>query len=123
VSKWQDETVERNRQSRSRLTKALPHTFPSVVLSHALSRPFVPPTLRLAIDSYWRAHPIRADRLARSFAARIGAPWLDVADRGITLACEHKAPQLHRENSYRRHVKCSFLNAEADRQAAPPAFP
>ena len=38
VSKWQDETVERNRQSRSRLTKALPHTFPSVVQSHAYRR-------------------------------------------------------------------------------------
>ena len=35
---WQDETVERNRQSRSRLTKALPHTFPSVVQSHAYRR-------------------------------------------------------------------------------------
>ena len=60
----------RNLQSRSRLTKALPHTFPSVVLSHTLSRPFVPPTPRLAIDSYWRAHPIRADRLARSLAKK-----------------------------------------------------
>jgi hypothetical protein len=26
---------------------------------------------RLAIDSYWRAHPIRADRLARALAARV----------------------------------------------------
>jgi hypothetical protein len=29
---------------------------------------------RLAIDGYWRAHPIRADRLARALAARSGAP-------------------------------------------------
>ena len=47
-------------QSSARLTKALPPIFPSAVLSRALNRPFVPPTPRLAIDSYWRAHPIRA---------------------------------------------------------------
>ena len=29
---------------------------------------------RLAVDGYWRAHPIRADRLARALAARSGAP-------------------------------------------------
>jgi hypothetical protein len=74
VSKWQNEKAERNRQSLARLTKALPHIFPSAVLSHALSRPFVSPTPRLAIDSYWRAHPIRADHLARSLAALTGAP-------------------------------------------------
>jgi hypothetical protein len=44
------------------------------ILSRALSRPFVPPTPRLAIDSYWSAHPIRADRLARALAALSGAP-------------------------------------------------
>ena len=74
MSKWQDVEAERNRQSLVRLTKALPPIFPSAVLSRALSRPFVPPTPRLAIDSYWRAHPIRADRLARALAARNGAP-------------------------------------------------
>jgi hypothetical protein len=26
------------------------------------------------VDSFWRAHPIRADRLARALAARSGAP-------------------------------------------------
>ncbi len=51
MSEWQDEKAERNRQSLGRLTKALPHTFPSFVISHALGRPFVPPTPRLAIDS------------------------------------------------------------------------
>ncbi len=52
MSKWQEEKAERNRQSLARLTKALPPIFPSAVLSRALSRPFVPPTPRLAIDSY-----------------------------------------------------------------------
>ena len=105
MSKWQDETVERNRQSRSRLTKALPHTFPSVVLSHALSRPFVPPTLRLAINSYWRAHPIRADRLARSLAARTGAPtrwtWRLGDDRESGSPVTFRTPPApYRERAY-----------------------
>jgi hypothetical protein len=60
MSKWQAEKAERNRQSLARLNKALPGIFPSAVLSWALTRPFVPPTPRLAVDSYWRAHPIRA---------------------------------------------------------------
>jgi hypothetical protein len=66
MSNWQAEQAERNRKSLARLTKALPASFPSAVLARALSRPFIPPTPRLAIDSYWRAHPIRADRLARA---------------------------------------------------------
>jgi hypothetical protein len=70
MSKWQEEKAERNRQSLARLTRALPRIFPSAVLSRALSRPFVPPTPRLAIDSYWGAHSIRADRLARALSAR-----------------------------------------------------
>jgi hypothetical protein len=52
VSKWQDEKAERNRRARTRLTKALPHIRLSAVLFHALSRSFVPPMPRLAIDSY-----------------------------------------------------------------------
>jgi hypothetical protein len=74
LSKWQEEKAERNRGSLARLTKALPRIFPSIVLSRALGRPFVPPTPRLAIDSYWGAHPFRADRLARALAARSRAP-------------------------------------------------
>jgi hypothetical protein len=65
MSKWKDEKAERNRQSLIRLTKVLPPIFPSAVLSRALDRPFVPPTPRLAMESYWRAHPLRADRLAQ----------------------------------------------------------
>ena len=82
MSKWQDEKAERNRQAITRLTKALPDIFPPAVLARALGRPFVPPTPRLAIDSYWRAHPLRADRLARALAARSArAGWLDLAPR------------------------------------------
>src|ERR1700680_647950 len=74
MSTWQDLKTERNRQSVARLTKALPQIFPPLVLRRALGRPFVPPTPRLAIDSYWRAHPLRADRLARALATKSGAP-------------------------------------------------
>jgi hypothetical protein len=33
---------------------------------------------RLAVNSYWNAHPVRADRLARALAARSGTPpnWI-----------------------------------------------
>jgi hypothetical protein len=70
-SEWR---AEKNRRSLERLERALPKTFPRPVLVHALSRPLIPPLPRLAIDSYWRVHPIRADRLARALAAKTGAP-------------------------------------------------
>jgi len=59
----------RNEQSLARLNKALADPFPGAVLHHALTRRWTPPTPRLAIDSYWRSHPLRADRLARALAA------------------------------------------------------
>ena len=74
MSGWQELRAERNRRSVLRLTKALPLVFPRAVLSRALARPFIPPTPRLAIESYWGAHPIRADRLARALAARSQVP-------------------------------------------------
>lgn len=64
----------RNERALLRLNKALPDAFPAPVLTHALARRWTPPTPRLAADSYWRAHPLRADRLARALAARSGAP-------------------------------------------------
>jgi hypothetical protein len=65
---------EKNRRSLERLERALPEIFPKRVLVHALGRALIPPLPRLAIDSYWRAHPIRSDRLARALAAKTGAP-------------------------------------------------
>jgi hypothetical protein len=66
--------AERNAQALARLQRSLPDTFPGCVLVHAHARALTPPTPRLAVDSYWRAHPLRADRLARALAARTGAP-------------------------------------------------
>ena len=107
MSKWQEEEAERNHRSLARLTKALPRIFPSIVLSRALSRPFVPPTPRLAIDLYWRAHPIRADRLARALAALSGAPsgwsWRLGHDRKSGLPTTFRAPPApYRERAYAR---------------------
>src|SRR6516165_11558999 len=108
MSKWQAEKAERNRQSLARLNRALPSLFPPAVLSWALGRPFVPPTPRLAVDSYWRAHPIRADRLARALATRSGAP------RGWTwqLGDNREQPHIERHrrpiaNAYTRRVRDS----------------
>jgi hypothetical protein len=104
MSKWKAERAERNRRSVVRLTRALPHNFPSAVLSRALGRPFVPPTPRLAIDSYWGAHPLRADRLARALAARSGAPtgWVwRLGERKNGLPITFRMPPTpYRERAY-----------------------
>ncbi|HVI28996.1 hypothetical protein [Hansschlegelia sp.] len=55
---------------------------PSAVLAHALQARWTPRTPRAAVDGFWRAHPLRADRLARALAAMSGAP----ADWRWTLA-------------------------------------
>ena len=105
MSKWQAEKAERNRQSLARLNRALPPIFPSAILSWALGRPFVPPTARLAVDSYWRAHPIRADRLARALAARSGSPsgwtWQLGDNRKHGLPATYRTPPApYRERAY-----------------------
>lgn len=71
TSEWR---AVRNRKALARLMKALPAVFPPAVLRRALARPFIPPMPRLAVDGYWRAHPLRADALARALAARSGTP-------------------------------------------------
>jgi hypothetical protein len=66
--------AERNERAVARLRRSLPDVFPGGVLVHALAKPFIPPTPRRAIESYWRAHPLRADYLARTLAQKSGAP-------------------------------------------------
>lgn len=83
MSNWQAEKAETESKSIQApfQGQALPAVFPPAVLVRALGRPFIPPTPRLAIESYWRAHPIRADRIVRALAARTGSPigwtWQD----------------------------------------------
>jgi hypothetical protein len=83
MSEWR---ATRNQQALRRLRKALPDIFPAPVLTHALTRAFTPPMPRLAIDSYWRTHPVRADRLTRALAARSGAPDAWTWRLGVTKA-------------------------------------
>jgi hypothetical protein len=104
MSEWR---AERNDLSLARLTRALPQHFPPAALVHALARPFIPPMPRLAVDSYWRAHPLRADRLARALAARTGAPpgwtWRLAGEREDGLATSFRAPPApYREEAFSR---------------------
>ncbi|BCM84258.1 hypothetical protein [Methylobacterium indicum] len=93
---------ERNAAARARLEKSLPAVFPAPVLRHALARPLVPPTPRLAVESYWRHHILRADRLARALAARSGQPegwsWR-LGPGGSIGAGSGKGPPGAREDS------------------------
>ena len=107
MSRWQEEKDARNTRALVRLSKSLPAIFPHAVLARALSRPFIPPTPRLAIDSYWRAHPIRADRLARTLATRSGAPsgwtWQLGSNRNSGLPTTFRTPPApYRERKYAR---------------------
>ena len=102
ISEWR---AIRNRQALARLKRALPDIFPGAVLTHALQRAFIPPMPRLAIDSYWRMHPLRADRLARALAGRSGAPKGWVWRLGDTdgLAATFRAPPApYREAAFAR---------------------
>src|ERR1700720_722167 len=94
MSEWR---AERDGRALARLEKALPGVFPAPVLTRALSRPFIPPMPRLAIDGYWRAHPVRADRLSRALAApRAATPagwtWRLGAGRNDGLPATFRAP-------------------------------
>jgi hypothetical protein len=64
----------RNAQALTMLRASAPDAFPAGVMLHAERQRWTPRTPRAAVDSYWRAHPIRADRLARALAERNGAP-------------------------------------------------
>ena len=106
MSRWLREKAERNRQALARLSKRLPTIFPPAVLARALGRPFIPPTPRLAIEFYWRAHPIRADRLARALAARTGPPvgwtWRISQSRKAGLPATFRTPPApYRERAHR----------------------
>jgi hypothetical protein len=62
---------------------------------------------RLAVDGYWRAHPLRADRLARALAARTGAPagwaWRLSSGRRDRLPTTFRSPPApYRERAFAR---------------------
>ncbi len=104
MSEWRD---AKNRRALERLNRALPAVFPKSVLTHALARPFIPPMPRLAIDGYWRAHALRADRLARALAARSGTPagweWRLGSETDDTLPGTFRLPPApYRESAFAR---------------------
>src|SRR5262249_59955093 len=104
MSAWRD---ERRGRALARLNRALREIFPAPVPTNALARAFIPPWPRLAIDSYWRAHPVRADRLARALAAQSGAPkkwiWRLGDDRRHGLPDTFRVPPApYRERRFAR---------------------
>src|SRR5947208_11170670 len=96
-----------NARARARFEKALPQVFPAPVLTYALNRRWTPPMPRLAVDGYWRTHPLRADRLARALAAKSGAPkgwiWRLKEKRKDDLPTTFRAPPApFREKAFAR---------------------
>ncbi len=91
-----------NKRLAARLTRATPEIFPAPVLIHANNLRWMPPMPRLAADSYWRAHVIRADRLSRALAAQSGAPdgWTwRTGKRGPLRKLPPAARHIARRNS------------------------
>jgi hypothetical protein len=88
--------ARRNEVALARLFAQLPPRFPNVVWSKAVSMRRVPDTLTEAIQVYWQAHPLRADRLARALAAKSGAPdgwsWTLDIDRRDGLPTHFRTP-------------------------------
>jgi hypothetical protein len=70
----QDWLKRQNEGRIERLLALTPDGFPQVVWGHALRLELVPETPWKAVEAYWQAHPLRADRLARALAARSGGP-------------------------------------------------
>lgn len=100
---WRD---ERNGRARERLARGGAAALPMPVMVHALARRLVPPQPSLAVASYWRHHPLRADRLARALAARSAAPdgwnWRLSAEPGDGRARTFRAPPApYREAAHR----------------------
>ena len=97
----------RNDKALARLEKSLPKIFPSEVWVHARKKAFIPPTPRLCVESYWRHHPVRADRLARALARLSGAPegwtWRVEPDGAEGLPATFRAPPApYREAAFAR---------------------
>jgi hypothetical protein len=107
MSSWQAEKEERNRRSLARLTKSLPAMFPPAVLARALGRPFIPPTPRLAIESesYWAAHPLRADRWRAPWPVAQALRKVGLGALVTVLEANYRAPS-GRPTPYRERRYC-----------------
>lgn len=90
-----------------RLLRSVPQPFPNAVWKHALQLKVVPESPARAVEAYWRAHPIRADRLSRALAAESGAPanwtWrLDRAAEDASALSFRIPPAPYREAEFSR---------------------
>ncbi len=97
----------RNEKALARLERSLPDIFPPEVWAHARKKAFIPPTPRLCVESYWRHHPARADKLARALARRGGAPegwhWRLDPEAAAGLPTNFRAPPSpYREEAFAR---------------------
>jgi hypothetical protein len=95
-----------NERALSALRADVLEAFPACVMLHAERQRWVPRTLRAAVDSYWRAHPIRADRLARALADKHGAPpgwvWRLDGEEGGRPRTFRLPPAPYREAAHAR---------------------
>jgi hypothetical protein len=71
------------------------------VLTHAFNLRWLPTMPRPAVDAYWRAHVIRADRMSRALAAKSGAPdgWTWQVGSGVSFRAP---PAPYREPQFSR---------------------
>jgi len=93
-----------NMRARAALKASGPEVLPLAVTVHALQSSWIPRTNRAAVDAYWRAHPVRAERLSRLLASRSGAPpdWAwRIGDEGDLSPTFRVPPLPYRERAHR----------------------
>ena len=108
VSAWR---AERNRRALARLRRGLPAIFPAP-RADARARALVhAPDAAAGDRSYWRAHPVRADRLARvARRPERSARGLDLAARRGRRACR-RAFAVRRRRTARPNSRAARASA------------
>jgi hypothetical protein len=95
----------RNEQRIERLAATTPDRFPRGVWRHALGLGLVPEIPSRAVQAYWQAHPVRADRLTRALAEKSGTPsgWIWRLDKDDGLSDHFRTPPLpYRDAAFAR---------------------
>jgi len=93
-----------NTKARATIEASRPELLPRAILTHALASLWIPRTHRAVVDAYWRAHPIRAERLCRRLASRSGGPpdWRWRIGEEDDLPASFRVPPLpYRERVHR----------------------